>query len=80
MCLLMFQVIFSDESTIAVLNDKVQTVRRRFDKKFLPQYLKKTVKFSAKIKIWGKISVHGISRLHIVEGNMKQVKYVQVLE
>ena len=30
--------------------------------------------------IWGAISVHGTSRLHIVEETMNQVKYVQVLE
>ena len=40
----------------------------------------KTVKFPAKIIVWGAISVHGTSRLHIVKGTMSQVKYVQVLK
>ena len=53
----MFQVFFLDESTIALLDGRVQTVRRRSGKMFLPQCLKKTVKFPAKIMVWGAISV-----------------------
>ena len=75
-----FQVIFSDESTIAVLDDRVQTVRRRSGEEFLPECLKKTVKFPSKIMVWGAISVHGTSRLHIVQGTMNQMKYVEMLE
>jgi hypothetical protein len=76
----MFQVAFSDESTIAVMEDRVQSVRRRPGEEFLPECLKKTVKFPTKIMVWGAISVHGTSRLHIVEGNMNQVKYIEVLK
>ena len=50
MCLLMVQVTFSDESTIAVLDDKVQTVRRRSSEEFLPQRLKKTVNFLPRLR------------------------------
>ena len=76
----MFQVIFSDESTIGVFNDKVQTVRQRSGEELLPECSKKTVKFPSKIMVWGTISVHGTSRLHIVRGAMNQVKYVDMLE
>ena len=48
---------FSDESTTAVLDDRVQTVRQRSGKEFLPQCLKKAVKFPTKIMVWGAIPV-----------------------
>ena len=53
MCLLMFWISFSDESIIAVLDDRVQTVYRRTDEEFLPQCLKNPVKFLAEIMIRG---------------------------
>lgn len=76
----LLQVVFSDESTIAVLDDRVQSVRRRPGEEFLPGCLKKTVKFPEKIMVWGAISVHGTSRLHIVQGTMNAVKYIEVLK
>ena len=45
----MFQVIFWDESTIAVLDDRVKTVLRWFGEKFLPECLKKTVDSHSKL-------------------------------
>ena len=66
--------VFSDESTIAVLDDRVQSVRRRPGEEFQPDCLQKTVKFPQKIMVWGAISVHGTSLLHIVEGMMNQTK------
>ena len=74
-----FQVFFSDENTISILDDRVQTVCRRKGEEFDPQCLKKTVKFPQKIMIWGAISVHGTSRLHIVSGTMNAQKYISVL-
>ena len=71
--------IFSDESTIAVLEDRVQSVRRRQGEEFKPECLKKTLKFPSKIMVWGAISVHGPSRLHIVEGTMNGAKYISML-
>ena len=57
----MFQIIFSDKLTIAVLDDRVKTIRRRSGEECLPECLKKTVKFPSKILEWGAISVHGTS-------------------
>ena len=48
---------FSDESIIAVLDDRAQTVRRRPNEEFLPEGLKKTVKFLTKLLFGGAISV-----------------------
>ena len=73
------QVIFSDESTIDILDDRVQTVRRKPGEEYRPECLKKTVKFPAKIMIWGAISKYGTSRLHIVEGTMNGAKYLDML-
>ena len=52
-------VIFLNESTIVVLDDRVQTVGRRQGEKFEPQCLKKTIKFSQKIMVCDSISIHG---------------------
>ena len=71
---------FSDESTISILDDRVQTVRRRKGEEFDPQCLKKTVKFPQKIMVWDAISIHGTSRLHIVSGTMNAQKYISVLQ
>jgi len=37
-------------------------------------------KFTAKIRVWGAILLHGTSRLHIVKVIMNQTKYVRVLD
>lgn len=79
-CFNLFQVVFSDESTIQVLDDRIQTVRRRSGEQFKAECLKKTLKFPQKIMVWGAISWHGTSRLHIVDGTMNQDKYIKVLE
>ena len=71
--------IFSDESTIAVLDDRVQSVRRRQGEEFKSECLKKTLKFPSKIMVWGAISVHGPSRLHIVEETMNGAKHISML-
>ena len=74
------QVVFSDESTISILEDRVQTVRRRKGEEFDPQCLKKTVKFPQKLMVWGAISVDGTSRIYIVSGTMNSQKYISVLQ
>ena len=73
-------VLFFDESTITILDDKVQTVRRRKGEEFDPHCFEKTVKFQQKIMVWGAISVRGTSRLHIVSGTMNAQKYISVLQ
>lgn len=55
------QVVFSDESIIRVMDDRVLTVRRWLSEEFMPECLKKTVTFPQKIMVWRAISVHGTS-------------------
>lgn len=66
---------FSDESTIGVLADRVQSVRRQAGEKFKSECLKKAVKFPQTFMGWGVISVPGRSRFQIAEGTMDQFKY-----
>jgi len=40
--------------------------------KYRPDCIRKTVKCSTKIMVWGDISMHGISGLFIVEGTMNE--------
>ena len=77
---ILLQVMFSDESTIAILNDRTQTVRRRPGEEFLADCLKNTVKFPQKNMVLGAFSIHGTSRLHIVDGMVNHKKYIKVLE
>ena len=51
------QVVFSDESTILGLDDRLETVRRHASEDFLPECLKKTRTFPQKIMVWGAISI-----------------------
>ena len=72
--------VFSDESTIAVLDDSVETGSRKQGKEFKPQRLKNTIKFSQKIMVWGAIFIRDTSLLFVVDGTMNAEKYIFVLE
>lgn len=73
------KVVFSDESTIQILDDRTTRVRRRIGEENQDDCTVKTVKHPAGIMVWGAISVRGHGRLHIVEGTMRQDQYVNVL-
>lgn len=66
LCSVLLQVVL-DESAIAVFDGRVQRVRRRGGEKSKPECLQETVKFPQTIMVWGAISVHGTSRLPIVD-------------
>lgn len=74
------QVCFSDESSIQILQDCTQFVRRRANEKFHKDCVVQRVKHPQSVMIWGVISAKGNGRLHIVEGTMRQDQYIQVLE
>ena len=54
-------------------------VQRRQGEEFKPKCLKNTVKFPSKILVWDAISIHGPTRLHIVQGIMNRAKYISML-
>ena len=62
------------------MQDRANFIRRRPNQALDPDCVRQTVKHPVKIMIWGAISVHGTSRLHIVEGMMNSQQYVEVLE
>ena len=68
---------FSDEPTIAVLENRKERVRTRINDEFLSQCLKI---FPNKIMIWVPISWKGTSRLHIIEVLMNSVQCIEVLK
>lgn len=74
------QVCFSDESSIQILQDCTQFVRRRPDEKFHKDCIVERVKHPLSVMIWGVISCKGNGRLHIVKGTMRQDQYLQVLQ
>lgn len=80
MTLLILQVCFSDESSIQILQDNSQFVRRRPHEKFDESCVVERVKHPLSVMIWGVISSKGNGRLHLVEGTMRQDQYLRVLE
>lgn len=71
---------FSDESTLRILEDRRHWIRRRPDEEFHQDCIRQTVKHPTSLMIWSVISSKGTGRLHIVDGNMNAVKYLDVLK
>lgn len=76
------QILWCDESKInMVCGDGMSYVRRPKNKRFDPKYTKGTVKFGGgNIKIWGAFSWYGVSPLYLINGNMDQTQYREILE
>lgn len=74
-----FQACFSDESTVQILSDKAEFVRRRPNEKYRKECIVERVKHPLSIMVWSIISGKGTGRLYIVDGTMRQDQYIQVL-
>lgn len=70
---------FSDESTFQILTDKTQYIRRLPSEEFHPECLRPTVKHPTSIMVWSVISGKGTGRLHLIEGRLNAVRYIEVL-
>lgn len=79
MNLLNLQVCFSDESSIQILQDNSQFVRRRPNEKYDESCVVERVKHPLSVMIWGVISSKGNGRLHLVEGTMRQNQHLRLL-
>jgi transposase len=74
------KVIFSDESTFVILDDKAQFVRRRPGEELDRNCIVETVKHPTSVMIWSCISSKGVGPLYIVEGTMRSDQYKKVLQ
>ncbi len=74
------KVIFSDESTFVILDDKSQFVRRRKGEELHEDCVVSTVKHPTFVMMWGCISSKGVGALYPVVGTMRQDQYRKVLE
>lgn len=73
------QVCFSDESTIEILEDRTQFIRRRPEEEFFPECVVQKVKFPQKIMVWSVISCKGPGQLYVVQNTMRTDQYLNVL-
>lgn len=71
------RVCFSDESTFECQTASKQRVWQPLN---FPRPLRQKVKHPVKIMVWGIISVLGAGRLHVCEGNMNAVQYINVMQ
>lgn len=71
---------FSDKSSVQIIIETQQFVRRRPGEKFNEDCVRQKVKHPTAVMIWGVISGKGPGRLYVVEGNMRQDQYIHVLK
>ena len=70
---------FSDESSLESQPHNPRFVRRGKDELPSDAHFAPSFKHPLKIMFWGCISAKGCGRLHVVEGAMNSVQYVEVL-
>ena len=76
------KILFSDESTFSVTENRPKKVRRRpGSDPYDPKFTCATVKFPQKLMVWGAFSYHGVSKLIFLPKNetMNKEKYLELL-
>lgn len=71
------KVCFSDESTFECHHESKRVVLHQPG---TPQPTTPSVKFPTKVMVWSMMSSYGTGRLHVVEGTMNAVKYIEVMK
>ena len=76
------KVVFSDETRISLMaSDKPPLVRRPRNSDSLDQkYLKPSFKHPISVMIWGCFSYQGLGEIYIIDGNLNNTKYIEILE
>ncbi|GFU85537.1 transposable element Tcb1 transposase [Trichonephila clavipes] len=70
-----------DESKFSISgNQSSAYVRRCTHEEFSPQCLKPTVKYPTKVMVWGCMSSHGVGSLYIINGTVKAIDYIEILQ
>ena len=73
------KVIFSHESQFCISgNQSSAYVRRRTHEEFSSRCLKRPVKYSTKVMVWGCMSSRNVVRLHIVNKTVKVMEYIEI--
>lgn len=73
-------VIWSDESRFEVcVGDYRSRVLRTKNEPYHPDCLRRKVKFPASVMIWGCMSAQGVGKLHIIDGTVNAVRYIDIL-
>uniref|UniRef100_A0AAR2K5U3 Tc1-like transposase DDE domain-containing protein n=1 Tax=Pygocentrus nattereri TaxID=42514 RepID=A0AAR2K5U3_PYGNA len=71
----------SDESTfLIVFGNHGRRVLRAKEEKDCPDCFQRKVQKPASLMVWGCVSAHGMSNMHICEGTINAKRYIQVLE
>lgn len=74
-------VIFSDESKfdVCVGDSRTRVIRKR-NEAYHTDCLRRAVKFPASVMVWGCMSSKGVGKLHFIDGTIKAMDYVNILE
>lgn len=75
------RVVWSDEARFELqFGSQTSTVIRRPNEAYLPECIKKQVKFPTSVMVWGCMSGNGLSKLCFVDGTVNTEKYESILE
>ena len=72
--------LWSDESPFVLRCHNKKRVWRCANDRYNVECLQGTVKHDKRINVWGCFAASAVGRLHLIEGNMEQMQYCNILE